>query len=247
MEHWLTRRRAVRPQLKREALGVRTSIRAGPALQNLKQGDLDRLLTRTVKNVAKMNGWRSVGGFAYRSIGPLFFTLIVGGVTRQGSAYVSLRVKWYSLDDRLWEVLDLKSNASGPVSLRANGAFTVTGQEILVESVPDCDWSEKGVEDIVSRFFSKASEAAATVAQTIATIEDYVAFIERQNAIHMARYPESRANLWLEKMLLALEQNDRERAAAIARDRVAAGDGGGFGAWNGTLYQLALRYLGADA
>lgn len=112
----------------------------------MKQKDLTRLLAALLKNEAKARGWRSIAGEPYWTAGPLFFTLVVAANASRHSLYCSLRVKWSCLDDHLWNILGMAENAKAPSSLRANGAFTLSGQEIFAQTHENCDWGEAGLE-----------------------------------------------------------------------------------------------------
>ncbi len=213
----------------------------------MKQLDLNRLLNATVKAEAKSRGWKSIGGQPYWRDSQLFFTLVIVSVARQRSLLSSLRMKWFSLDDHLWRVLGMSSNATAPVSLHANGAFTLRGQEVLAETVQDCEWSAPWLEAKVRAIASLAAAKSSHVVSTVANIDDYLTFIEREHALLMARYPKAAVDLWTEKVLVALEKNDRRTVADIARVRIAAGDPGTFVAGGRTFYQRALEYVERDA
>ena len=213
----------------------------------MKQLELNRLLNAILKKEAKSRGWKSIGGQPYWREGDLFFTLLVVPVARQRSLHSSLRIKWFSLDEHLWRVLGMSSNASAPMSLHANGAFTLSGQEVLADTVQDCEWSAQWVEASVRAIASAAADKSAQVSSTTANIDDYLALIEREHTALMARYPKAVVNLWTERLLVALEKNYRRRAADIARERVAARDPGTFVAGGRTFYQRALEYVERDA
>jgi hypothetical protein len=213
----------------------------------VKQLDLTRLVSSSVRREAKTRGWKSIDGQAYWKDGHLFFVLAPLGVARQRSFHSSLRFKWFSLDDQLWKVLGLSSNASAPMSLRANGAFTITGQDLLEDRTTDCDWSPEWVQAKVSALASVSADRSAKVVNNVRTIDDYLTFIERGHTALMARYPNAVVNIWTETLLVALEKNDRGRVADIATARIQAQDPGTFLVGGRTFYHRALEYVQRDA
>jgi hypothetical protein len=102
-------------------------------LVSTKQSELDRLIRATLRKEAKSRGWESIRGQPFWRDDNLFFSPLVSTGVRERSLSYSLRFKWFSLDDQLWKILGMTSNAHQPMSLRAVGAYTITGQEVLTE------------------------------------------------------------------------------------------------------------------
>ena len=90
---------------------------------------------------------------------------------------------------------------------------------------------------------SLAATKAAEVTITIRSVDDYLAFLERDYAVLLARHPDAAYNIWLESLLVALEKNDHGIAREIATSRVVAKDAGGFIVGGRTFYQRALEYI----
>jgi hypothetical protein len=90
---------------------------------------------------------------------------------------------------------------------------------------------------------SLAATKAAQVTTAIRSIDDYLAFIERDYAVLLARRPDTAYNIWLQSLLIALEKNDHGTAREIATSRVVAKDAGGFIVGGRTLYQRAIEYI----
>ena len=209
----------------------------------MKQLELNRLLNTILKKEAKARGWRSIAGQCYWRDGQLFFALLAVGLARQHSLHLSLRFKWFSLDDQLWAILDMSSNLRAPVSLRANGAFTLQGQEILKETVQDCEWSEHWLEARIHAVSTAAADRSAQVVRGIANIDDYLAVLEQEHALLMTRYPKAVVDIWSERLLVALEKRDRAKVVEIARARIDAQDPGSFLVGGRSFYQRALEYV----
>lgn len=70
--------------------------------------------------------------------------------------------------------------------------------------------------------------------------------MEREHLALLTRHPGAVVNTWKEQLLVALEKGDSQKAAAIAQQRIAAHDSGGFMAEGRTFFQRALAYI-ADA
>src|ERR1041385_1790588 len=125
-----------------------------------------------MRKVAQRHGWRSISGHVFWSEGNLFFVLDCFGLARQRSLHSTLRFKWFSLDDQLWNILGLSSNAAGPVSLRANGAFTITGQSVFEDKTEASEWSPEWVEAKLEDIAAGAAAKATEVASVIRNIDD---------------------------------------------------------------------------
>ncbi len=213
----------------------------------LKQTDVNRVLNAVLRNEATARGWKSIGGILYWKDTNLFFMLLVVAVARKRTLYFSLRTKWFRLDDHLWTILGMASNTRQRASLRANGAFTLAGQEILDDLLPDCDWSAEWLGHKVNTVATSAAAKAREVLGAGANIDDYLAFMERQHAALVARYPNAVVNIWVERVLVAIEKGDRRTAADIAAARLAAQDLGTFVVDGRTFYERALDYLAGAA
>lgn len=62
---------------------------------------------------------------------------------------VTEKVKPLWIDDLLWDFLQMENNKSEPLSLRALGAFTVSGSEIYDDSYEIKNWDVEELEKIV--------------------------------------------------------------------------------------------------
>jgi hypothetical protein len=209
----------------------------------MKQSELDKLVNSLLKYEAKEIGWKSIGGQVYWLSDYLFFSLLVSTVARDKSMYYRLNFKWFSLDDRLWEILGMPENKKAPVSLRANGAFTIYGQEILSGIISECEWSESWIVASIKEIFSSAGSTASQISNKIVDIDKYLEFLEKAHAELMIRSPMAALNVWKEALLVALEKGDVAAAARIAEARIAAKDSGSFSSHGKTFYECALCYL----
>jgi hypothetical protein len=213
----------------------------------MKQSELDRALRQMCKLEAKRRGWKSVGSMPYWTIGPLFFVLLLYARAKEGSFFCSLRFKWLALDQELWRILNLSSNEHEPFSLHANGAFVLTGQEILQASERPIVWQEGELQKKVTQAASQAQQRANEVASNITSLESYVSFIQREHEAFMKRYPRAVVNVHKEELLAALLSGKFIRARQIAMARIEASDSGGFSSNGKSFYENALPFCRGDA
>ena len=213
----------------------------------MKQSELDRELRQVCKLEAKQRGWKSVGGMPYWTIGPLFFALVIAAGAKEGSFYFSLRFKWLALDRELWRILHMSSNEHAPFSLHANGAFVLTGQDILSASERPIVWAEGILHRTVDMTATQAERRAHEVSSGIPTLASYVQFIQREHEAFMERYPRAVVNVHKEELLAALVSMDFSRAKQIALARIEASDSGGFSSNGKSFYENALPFCRGDA
>jgi hypothetical protein len=213
----------------------------------MKQSELDRDIRRLCKLEAARRAWKSVGGFAYWTVGPLFFVIVTAASAKEGSFHCSLRFKWLALDRELWRVLGMSENERAPFSLHANGAFVLSGQEILRSSQRNLSWDEGVLGKTISEAYLRADGRAKEVAAQIDDLDSYIQFIQREHAAFMLRFPRAAVNVHKEELLAALLGKQFGRAREIAIARVNAGDSGGFSSNGKSFYENALPLCRGDA
>ena len=69
------------------------------------------------------------------------------------------RIKPLWIDDVLWTLLDMGGNIKAPVSLRAVGAFTVSGVSVYEKSTVMNTWSADELKRIVEEYISHFAES----------------------------------------------------------------------------------------
>jgi hypothetical protein len=213
----------------------------------MKQSELDRDIKRVCKLEAKKLGWKSVGGFAYWTMGPLFFVAVTSASAKEGSFYCSLRFKWLALDRELWRVLGMSENEQAPFSLHANGAFVLTGQEILSSHERHISWEDDVLVTKISLAYAQADQRAKEVASEIKGLDSYIEFIQREHAAFMQRFPRAVVNVHKEELLVALAERQFGRVQEIALTRIKACDTGGFASNGKSFYENALAFCRGDA
>jgi hypothetical protein len=203
---------------------------------------LDKLLGATLRTLSGKRAWKCIGRTLYREAGPLFFVLVVATGARERVLHWSLRVKWTEMDAELWRVLGMHSNLDEPISLHANGAFTLTGHELAWSRIEECTWTPEGVRQLLEAVLTGAEGPAAEVAARIRSIEEFMDFAAEWHADLLVRAPGAVVNLWKERVLFHLLRGERETALQIAEERATAGDSGGFTVGGSTFFEKAKRY-----
>lgn len=209
----------------------------------MKQSELDKQLRFAAKTQAKERGLRSVGGMPYWESGPLLFMLVISASAKERVFFASLRFKWLLLDNVLWRVLDMESNEKAPFSLHVNGAFSLSGTELLSQRQNLAVWSADVVESELGLVVDQAIKTAVEVGGLISTLESYIAFIKHKHAELIARHPRAVVTTWAEELLAAMLASNTGYATRIAEARIAARDSGGYVSGGLSLYQRALRVL----
>src|SRR5574338_83818 len=136
----------------------------------MKQSEIDKELNSIYNTEAKSLGWKSVGGMPYWTIGPLFFVFVSTARIKEKLFSGRLYFKWLELDNMLWRVLNLSSNENEPFSLHANGAFVLSGQEILEISAYDVEWNPDVLAQKAKSALQKAGVRSTEVASQIGSI-----------------------------------------------------------------------------
>lgn len=129
----------------------------------------------------------------------LFFDLLITvNVTEEGHCVCSSRetVKPLWLDELLWDFLKMEENKKEPLSLRAVGAFTVTGSEIFACSQELKDWDvcelEKCVDGRLEHFYHSVQTAAVDdFIRNIKSKRYHSELREALTYIHDQKYPEA--------------------------------------------------------
>jgi hypothetical protein len=98
------------------------------------------------------------------------------------------------------------------------------------------------LESKVGEAAERAEQRARAVSSQAASLESYVTFIRREHGLFMQRFPQALVNVHKEELLAAILGDDVLRAKEIARERIAAGDIGGFHSGAKTFYERALAF-----
>lgn len=193
--------------------------------------DAKKQLLDAVKQAGKRSGWKSSGGFFFRSAGDVFCAFTVFG--DRDDVELMLRIKWRAFDEAFWAITGSPQLAAQPESFRARGAFVAP--RVLVG-----EW--RGVVDDV---VAAADVAVADAVARSATLADHMRYLDDVRAAFLARKPHATFDLDVQRVLRAAVDDDAAAGLAVARARVDAGDSGGFGIGDDTFYERAVRHFEA--
>lgn len=199
---------------------------------------LERALICCVSYEASQRGWHQLDGMPYWKQGPLFFLLLPFADARHGHCRLTLSVKWQALDRMLWRTLGL----TPPEGLRphAASAHALPGHSAYRSAVSGLAWPSEALERWLALAVQGAADCAARLGSELDSLPRYLAFSEREQQAWLHRHPHASSSLWQERVLAALLQQDVAAAAALARARLAAGEGGGYRVQGRSLFERVL-------
>jgi hypothetical protein len=208
----------------------------------MKQSEADKIVHRAIKDAAKRFGWRSKGGFLFTQKGLLFFTMIVMARAKPQSLSATLRYKLFDFDEAFWRVMGMEKNLDAPLSLHANGAFTAPSMEVDPALQTPKDWSEDSLAPALDSVLEQADARSVELAGRITTLDQNLAYLEGCLSELLKRSPRAAVDLHREKLLTAVLKKDFSGAKAIAEERLAQRDSGGFGVGTKSFYVLAKEF-----
>ena len=156
--------------------------------QQKKLKELKTELPKIIKEIAKEKKLKKKDYMLFSKKGELFFDcLIFLSVNDADECICSTRetLKPMWLDDLLWELLDMKDNINAPISLRAEGAFSISGALLYDNKTILVDWSKEELQSIVEKYIIHFCDSI--------TSADYSAFEDKlkdgyQNELRQALY-----------------------------------------------------------
>ena len=161
--------------------------------------ELNKALPKILRDKIKDYPLKKKDFMIWYSKKDLFFDLLITvNVTPDGHCICTSRetVKPLWLDDLLWYFLKMEENKKEPLSLRAVGAFTVTGSEIFTCSQELKDWDVCELEQCVDRCLDHFYHSVQTAA-----VDDFIRNIkskryhselrEALTYVHDHKYPEA--------------------------------------------------------
>ena len=198
-------------------------------MKKFKYKDIDKEITAALKNHVKQFGYKKIDFYAYRKYKDYFISICFDS----GDSVVTARayIKPFFIDDVFWDVFDISSNKERPMSLRANGAFTIHGI-VLVEKSGEIKESLDEIDSIVQNLLEE------TDAECIRFIDDLGDDVD--NYIVVAQKLER--DVSLQKMLFHIENNRFEQALSLAKEELSKGNHGGYGTGDKNIYDFVVDY-----
>ena len=200
----------------------------------MKKSELNKLFNLALKNNIKQYPIKSRGGILYKKEGDYLvsFLLLVSDFKHKNFNGSSL-IKPFIADDVFWEVFKMESNRSEPISLRANGAFTVDGLKVFAKHEIYND-----VEDfdrMIKEFLEESNKIVSNIIGTFCNFDDYLLFSKTIEKKGLFDYE-------LMKMLLLIYDGNYEKAKKLALEQLSDRKMGRFqneGKW---IYEHVVDY-----
>ncbi len=198
-------------------------------MEKFKYKDIDKQITDALKNHVKKFGYKKIDFYAYRKYKDYFISICFdsGDSAVTACAYI----KPFFIDDVFWDVFDISSNKERPMSLRANGAFTIHGI-VPVEKSGEIKESLDEIDSIVQNLLEEID------AECIRFIDDLGDDVD--NYIAVAQKLER--DISLQKMLFHIKNNRLEEALILAKEELEKGHHGGYGTGDKNIYEFVVDY-----
>ena len=209
----------------------------------MKQAELNKLLSATLKESAKSHNWKFSRGFVFKAVGPLYFSIVILGRANNRYLTYSLSYKWLAFDDVFWAIVRLEENRKQPLSFRAAGAWTAPTTRISEGKPTIEDWNANNLAMCVNAIIESCQLDADKIFKEIHGLDDNLRVIERLHKHHLSQYPKSSVNIWMERLFTSILKEEYRDAETIVQARLKHRDSGGFQSGTKTFYQLAREYL----
>lgn len=209
----------------------------------MKQSELNKVFNKNIKNIGKMHGWKSKGGFLFAKKNLLFFSLILLPQAKNNTIHYCLDYKYFEFDEVFWNIVNMPENKNQPLSFHAAGAFSAPTMRIKDEIIRIEDWTGENIEEKVKYIISEMDKYSSEIASNIRTVDENLLFIETLYDEIKDKYPKTGKTTFIEMVITCLLKNDLENALEIVNNRIAQKDSGGFIIEGETFYSLAKQYI----
>jgi hypothetical protein len=199
------------------------------SLNKQKEKDWDNL----IKEIAKSNGWKFNGWFAYKAMKDFFYKVNFYTSGIDNSISGSLEFKPLIIDEVFWEIVDLEDNKKKPLSFRGNGAFVISSKDVF-------DFNQTVIRDNLKNdiniLFDKINIEVDKIQSTITDLDKFKKYIEQ--------YPSKRSEWFDTDLLIMTSIVQKSYDKAISLLEYAKKERGmcswGFGEKD--FYDLAIEY-----
>lgn len=209
----------------------------------MKQSDVTKMVNQAIKVVGKKFDWQCKEGCLFKKKGDLFFVFAAFGQAKKSESGYTLRYKWFDFDEVFWDIVDLKENAKQPLSFHYFGAWTAPTMRVKEQKYAINEWNEGSLIEKYSAIFQDINLLTTHIAEEITTIDENLMYLESLHSELMKQYPEAVVTIYKEKLMTAILKKEFPLAVAIAEDRMAHNDSGGFLIGSDTFYQQAREYI----
>ena len=202
-------------------------------MKKFKSKDMEKQLGIAIKNHAKQFGYRKIEFYAFKKYKEYFITIGFNDVNPE--VWGTAEIKPYFIDDVFWDVFDMSSNKDQPMSLRARGAFTISGL-IPIEIKIKVNDSLDEIGEIVQEIFKESDEKCIKLIDELGDDVD--------NFINIAEKSEGGYgfDIKLIKMLYHIKNNSFEKALVLAKEEISKGNSGYFGSSTKDIYEYVIDY-----
>ena len=194
-----------------------------------KEKDWDNL----IKQIAKTNGWKFKGWFAYKEINNFFYEANFYTSGANNSLMGSLQFKPLIIDEVFWEIVGLEDNKKMPLSFRGNGAFVIRSKNIF-------DFNQKIISETLSAdiniIFTNIHNQIDILQSTVTDIDNFVNYLE-QNP--------DKENGWFDSDLIivsAIIQKKYDKVLSLLDYAKRENKVCGFGFGDKNFYDLAREF-----
>lgn len=197
--------------------------------------ELDKHIKIAVKDTMKEYGYKIRGSMLYKKSGDYFISILLVATGINNNLINAIgNVKPYFLDDIFWEVFQMPENSEEPMSLRANGAFTVKGLQVYnqhkeIESYDD-------VEGYVKELMRECDAVIDAVISQVGT--DFRKFISYSKGI-------TKPGLYkpeLAEMLLEIKEKNYQAARKLAIYEMEIGNYGNLENQGKDIYEHVVHF-----
>lgn len=209
----------------------------------MKQAELNKLIDKTAKELAKEHSWKFSGGFIFKATDNLFFSLIINGVARARNLCQLFQYKWLDFDNLFWKIVKLEENSKQPLSFRAAGAWTAPMTTLVQEFETVEDWNSAILREKIEEVITAADRMVSFYSSEIKSLEDNLLQIERLAADLKGRRPKAHVDTSVEKVLTLILLNEFTQARRIIDEKQKTKDWGGFQVGDQSFFDLASEYL----
>jgi hypothetical protein len=146
--------------------------------QQRKLRELKKALPRMLKEKVKAYKMKKKDYMIWYSKNDLFIECMIDvreTVDDRCCCSIRVKIKPLWIDDLLWDCLHMDNNKTEPLSLRAVGAFTVSGVEVYLDYDYLKEWTSEEMESYVDLYLEKFNQIMNEV-----TIDDFYAHISDQ-------------------------------------------------------------------
>lgn len=120
-----------------------------------KYKELTKALPKVLKDKIKKYKFKKKDFMIWYNKKELFFDLFIDvKVKPDNKCYCTAieKIKPLWLDDLLWDLLKMETNKEEPLSLRAIGAFTVSGSELFNNEIELNEWTISELEEVIDDY-----------------------------------------------------------------------------------------------